>query len=128
MAVSGRQLDLRLPADRAEMNELLITEGIAVSQDAIEFISSRLSEQWLTLWASQLFNIRTTDKGTVAVHLKDWAELVRGMFHMRGVRGIDGQFRRLNIQSHEALDTSLVIRVAARYVQRGFVVDFRAER
>jgi hypothetical protein len=56
--------------------------------------------------------------------LRDWAELAGAIFNMRDVVGIAEQIRRLSVPSHEALDTGLVVRVAGRYVSRGFTVRF----
>lgn len=56
--------------------------------------------------------------------MRDWAELAGAIFNMRDVVGIAEQIRRLSVPSHEALDTGLVVRVAGRYVSRGFTVRF----
>ena len=45
---------------------------------------------------------------------------------MRDLAGIEDQIRRLNIPSHEALDTDLVLRVAGRYHRSGFNIVFEA--
>jgi hypothetical protein len=92
--------------------------------DAIAFAVSRLNDDWLTAWASSVFNIRTSKTGTSGVHLSSWAETVHCIFEMRKLAGIEEQIRRLGIPSHEALDTDLVIRIAGKYRRSGFDIAF----
>ena len=126
MASSEGKLDLRLADDRAEILALLTQQGIALQPTALDFAASQLSEDWLVawvMWASAIFNIRT-EKYKFGVWLATWAEIVSTIFDIKNVAGIGEQIRRLCLPAHEALDTSLAIRVAGRYVRRGFTVSF----
>jgi hypothetical protein len=127
MASSEGKLDLRLADDRAEILTLLTKHGIALEPAALNFAVSELSEDWLVawaMWASAIFNVRISEKDKSGVWLATWAEIVSSIFDMRDVAGVREQIRRLRIPSHEALDTSLAIRVAGRYARRGFAVNF----
>lgn len=103
---------------------LLAEHGIYLEPDAIQFVSSKLSEDWLVAWPSGLLNIRTSRTEKYGVELVDWAELIEGVYRMREIPGISEQIRRLCVVSHEALDTLLVLQVAARYAREGFSVEF----
>ncbi len=125
MAISGRKLDVRVAADRAEIMEVFARHGIDVRPDVFDFAASHFSEDWLVLWAAHSFSIRTSKAGgTSTVQPSEWAELVQAAFRMQNAPGIAEQIRRLGIQSHESLDTSLAFRVAGRYVSRGFKASF----
>jgi hypothetical protein len=123
---SGRKLDLRVALDRAELSDHLRAQRIRLEPDAISFAASKLNESWLTAWASSVFSIQTSKTGTSGVFLSTWADTVRAIFEMRDLAGIEEQIRRLNIPSHEALDTDLVLRVAGRYHRSGFNIVFEA--
>src|ERR1019366_288037 len=117
---------LPLADDRAEILALLTQQGIALQPTALDFAASQLSEDWLVawvMWASAIFNIRT-EKYKFGVWLATWAEIVSTIFDIKNVAGIGEQIRRLCLPAHEALDTSLAIRVAGRCVRRGFTVSF----
>jgi hypothetical protein len=43
---------------------------------------------------------------------------------MRNVVGVGEQIRRLNLRSHEVLDTAFAVRIAGRYVNSGYTVRF----
>src|SRR5580704_11296518 len=125
MAISGRKLDVRVADDRAEIMEVFARGGIDVRPDVFDFAASHFSEDWLVLWAAHIFNIRTSkDGGRSGVQLGEWVDLVQAAFSMQSTPGIAEQMRRLRIESHEALDTSLVVRVAGRYVSRRFRAIF----
>lgn len=122
----GRKLDLRDDADRPAMVKVLAENQIFMKTDVLRFVSSKLSEDWLVAWASGMFNIRTSLRGTSGIGVKVWAELVQSIYDMQAVAGIEEQIRRLSIHSHEALDTCLVLRIAGRYTRAGFSVRFEA--
>jgi hypothetical protein len=104
--------------------DLLTAQRIHLEPDAIAFAASELNDDRLTVWASSVFNIRTSNTGTSAVSLSIWAEAIQSIFEMRELSGIGEQIRRLGIPSHEALDTDLVIRIAGKYHRAGFNVAF----
>ena len=121
---SGRLLNLHLASDRAELSDLLTAQGIQLEPDAIAFASAKLNSDWLTAWASSVFNIRTSKTGTSAIHLWSWADTICSIYALRDVVGIEEQIRRLGVPSHEAIDTDLVIRVAGKYHRSGFNIAF----
>ena len=121
------KFDLRLAVDRAEILALLAEHRIALGPDALDFAVSVLGEDWLIAWVmpySPMFNIRTAANYRSGVWLATWAEIVSSIFDLRGAVGVREQIRRLGLPSHEALDTSLAIRIAGRYARRGFTVHF----
>ena len=98
---------------------------IELEQDAIGYAANKLNEGWLIVWAPMPgFAVRTSKNGTSGLILASWAQTVRSIFEMRRLEGIEEQIRRLNIPSHEALDTDLVIRIAGKYHRSGFNVAF----
>jgi hypothetical protein len=119
-----QKLDLRLNDDRAAFLEILAEKGIRLLEDALEFASTKLPEDWLVLFPMDIFNIRTSRAGTYALGIRVWVEVAQGLYNLRSTPGIDEQIRRLGIVSHEALDTSLVLQIAGRYAAAGFSVAF----
>ena len=121
------KFDLRQAVDRAEIFAVLAEHRIALGHDALDFALSVLPEDWLVAWVmpySPMFNIRTAENYRTGIPLATWAEIVSSIFNLRAAVGIREQIRRLGLPSHEALDTSLAIRVAGRYARRGFTVHF----
>jgi hypothetical protein len=121
------KFDLREAADRSEIFAVLAEHQIALGHDALGFALSVLPEDWLVAWVmphSPTFNIRTAENYRTGIPLATWAEIVSSIFDLRGAVGIREQIRRLGLPFHEALDTSLAIRVAGRYARRGFTVHF----
>jgi hypothetical protein len=121
------QFDLRRAIDRAEMLAALAEHRIALGHDALDFALSVLPEDWLIAWVmphSPMFNIRIAENYRTGIPLATWAEIVSSIFDLRDAVGIGEQIRRLGLPSHEALDTSLAIRIAGRYARRSFTVHF----
>jgi hypothetical protein len=118
-----RNLDLRNPNDRVELENILPSAGIKIDRPAMDYLLAELSEDWLKLNAFDSCSL-TTGKGHSGIGLAQWGKLIQCLYEFREHAGIQEQLRRLCLSSHEKLDTALVISVACRYRQLGYEVRF----
>lgn len=117
-------LDLRRTEDRETFSAFLTAQGIALEPAAVEFAASNLHDDWLVgIWPIVL-NLWSSVSGKRVIPLSAWAETLASIYEMREVAGIQEQIRRLGIDSHEAFDTVLVIKLAVKYHRAGYGVAF----
>ena len=124
MPVLKRNLNLRVMEDRQELLDSLESNQIKLDSLVLDYALKHLSDEWLQLLIVDACSVRISHKGQHALPLSVWLNLIQCLFEFRNHTGIEEQIRRLNIPSHERLDTLLVIVVAGRYHQRGIQVIF----
>src|SRR5438876_7265171 len=113
MPLLTRNFDVRSSEDRQELLRILASTGTYIEESAIEFAIAQLTDDWFGLKTLDICPLVITKSGSFgAIHIFEWATLLRYLYEFRNHKRIEDQIRRLRLSSHEKIDTILVILVA----------------
>lgn len=124
MLTLKRNLDIRNWKDRAELTAALRAAGMGIDDAAIDFVSSRLTDEWFRIVTLGSCILKIGPKFSSGLQLSDWVQVIQSLYEFRDRPNLDEQVRRLCLPTHERLDTTLVLCVAFRLSRHGFKITF----
>lgn len=124
MLTLKRNLDIRNWKDRAELTAALRAAGMGIDDAAIDFVSSRLTDEWFRIVTLGSCILKIGPKFSSGLQLSDWVQVIQSLYEFRDRPNLDERVRRLCLPTHERLDTTLVLCVAFRLSRHGFKITF----